>query len=726
MNEDNMLKKIKKSAEHVPTPQKLEPGHMREYLKEAEPRRVNELRQKYRTGVKFAAAAAAFVIAVFGWKYLENIESSASLQTKLAAEQPGAMSYTENTPEKQSGRGADKEAGNAMTEQVAEEADIQLSLETGVEGEVKYAAESYDEIYDQIEALARSQEQELCGAGITGVEDSQNWKSEAFQNNQADEAPMMKELQNASQVMEEPAAAAPAEEFSALSKEAAGVYSETNIQVAGVDEGDIVKTDGKYIYSAYLDAGEIRIIRADGSKLKLEATISWKEDGGNVSQLKEFYIDGSNLSVVRDNYNESEAYGVDESFYRRYTGSQTILETYDISNRKKPKKTGSMIQDGSYRDSRKIDDFIYLLTNYTADLNAEREEKEKYIPQAGGAFIPCDSIFYPKDTKQCQYLVISSVDIKKPGQTADSAAFMTDPDLFYISTANLYAGTTKYDYKAAQYDYTELMKFSLESGQITFQAHGLIDGYLKDQFSMDEYNGKLRVVSTMSNQYGMSLNVLSVLDEKLDTIGRIDDLAPGEEIYSARFMGDTGYFVTYRNIDPLFSADLSDPENPRILGKLKIPGFSEYLHFYGDGLLFGIGRETDPITGNFIGLKLSMFDISNPEAVTEKNKLVEREYEDSDAWNNHKAVLISPEKNLIGFSVEALDKKTRTWQRKYVLYTYNETDGFVKVMETELEDYSYETRGLFIGSWFYVAEPQCITSFSLTDYSKRSKLELWY
>ena len=126
---------------------------------------------------------------------------------------------------------------------------------------------------------------------------------------------------------------------------------------------------------------------------------------------------------------------------------------------------------------------------------------------------------------------------------------------------------------------------------------------------------------------GNSTNSLLVLDENLKVIGEIEDLAPGEQIYSARFLGDTGYFVTFRNMDPLFSVDLTNPKKPKILGELKITGFSEYLHPYDDNLLLGIGREISPDKGNFKGLKLSMFDISNPKNVTEIQKIVEKSYE---------------------------------------------------------------------------------------------------
>ena len=159
---------------------------------------------------------------------------------------------------------------------------------------------------------------------------------------------------------------------------------------------------------------------------------------------------------------------------------------------------------------------------------------------------------------------------------------------------------------------TEIAKFHYKDGRITGVAAGSVKGYLNDSFSLNEYDGTLRVVSTYYDEMWEEWNALYILDEKLQQLSAIEDLAQGETIRSARFFGTTGYFVTFRQTDPLFSVDLSDPENPKVLGELKISGFSSYLHFYGENLLLGIGYEADENTGSTTGLKLSMFDISDP------------------------------------------------------------------------------------------------------------------
>ena len=237
---------------------------------------------------------------------------------------------------------------------------------------------------------------------------------------------------------------------------------------------------------------------------------------------------------------------------------------------------------------------------------------------------------------------------------------------------------------------------------------------------MDEYAGNLRLVTTLSHQSGQQTNSLIILDNKLKKLSEIEDLAPGEHIYSARFMGDTAYFVTFRNMDPLFSADLSNPKNPKLLGELKITGFSEYLHPYSDGLLLGIGREISPDTGNFKGLKLSMFDTNDPSDVKERDKMVEKTFEYTPAWENHKSVVISAEKNLIGFAVEEYNKDRREWLNQYVVYSYEKDQGFTRRLTHELakdRDQS-QTRGLYIGEWFYVVEEDKITVFDMAHFNE--------
>ena len=207
-----------------------------------------------------------------------------------------------------------------------------------------------------------------------------------------------------------------------------------------------------------------------------------------------------------------------------------------------------------------------------------------------------------------------------------------------------------------------------------------------------------------------------MLNDKLEIIGSIHNLAKDETIYSARFMGDTGYFVTYRQVDPLFSVDLSDPENPKILGELKIPGFSEYLHPYGDGKLLGIGMDVSEDGFTTEGVKLSMFNVTDPSNVTEENKYTIEESYGTDVGYNYKGVFVDVQKNLFGF-ITYHDGVT------YQLYTYDEAEGFKEVMSRQLSGYE-GSRGLYIGDVFYLVSGNMIESYSMNGFEKMDDIVL--
>lgn len=205
----------------------------------------------------------------------------------------------------------------------------------------------------------------------------------------------------------------------------------------------------------------------------------------------------------------------------------------------------------------------------------------------------------------------------------------------------------------------------------------------------------------------------------MNLVSKLTGIAPGEQIYSARFLGDMGYFVTYRNTDPLYSVDLSDPKNPTIVGQLKIPGFSNYLHAYDDGILLGIGQDIDPATQVSSGIKLSMFDISDPENVTERNKYVIENSEYSPALYDHKAIMINTDDNIFGFVYTTYDSSTDQYGYYFATYTYDSKKGFVETARYRLNqknEYDYDSvRGIYIGDYLYLSNNEQIVSYKLGD-----------
>ena len=498
-------------------------------------------------------------------------------------------------------------------------------------------------------------------------------------------------------------------------------YLDTNTREEEVGEADIVKTDGNYLYILY--GNKIRILDIRNPEMEELGTI---RIGGNTDPV-ELYVKDDRLVVFynetvqknSDQAEDSSAYGAD---YQSYT----VAETYDLSDRREPVSLGRVQLGGYYRTVRISGDYIYLFSDYYADYNATRKVAESYIPTVQGKTIASNCIFLPGTIGTNQFLVVGSFSLKDPTQIIDSKAILSNGGDCYVSEDNIYVYEYVYDEKE-DYDQTLIRKISYKEGKLKGVAQTKIWGQVKDSFCIDEYDGNLRLVTTVNPVYhygkdgGIELydasveengssNALYILDKKLNVTGKIEKLAPNEEVYSARFMGKTAYFVTYEQVDPLFSADLSDPENPKILGALKIPGFSDYLHGYGEGRLLGIGMETDE-AGAQDGVKLSLFDISDPTDVTEVQKTVLEGFYATDLSYNYKLAAIDSKQNLIGFS--AYGDGTH-----YFIYRYDEKEGFVCVLDKEVNSYGSEIRGLYAGDRFYLVQGNAVESFDLNTFDK--------
>ena len=483
-------------------------------------------------------------------------------------------------------------------------------------------------------------------------------------------------------------------------------YSDTNLQVVGVQEADIIKTDGKYIYA--ISNSELYIVSAANGKLELISSISRQ---GKKNDLIEMYVNQNRIIVLVSIYNS-------EYHWNKPTMG---IEIYDITNRVKPKILNSIGQSGYYISSRMIGDDLYLITsqniNYYND-NIKKDKPETYVPQItiNGKinYLNYKDIYVGKDFKYNNYnynmnyyLIVSGFSTSKSGELISSKTLLGYGNNIYASVNNLYVS-------AYNYSDTKLFRFSLNKGKVALDAEGSVPGYTLNQFSMDEYKNVFRIVTTTNTN--TSYNCLYTLNDKLEIIGKIEKLAPGERVYSVRFDGDIGYFVTFRQVDPLFTVDLKDPKKPKVLHSLKIPGFSEYLHKFTDDLLFGLGKDADENTGISNYIKLSMFDVSNPTDVLEKHKLILDGDTYSEALYNHKAILIDSKKNIIAFPSD----------NEYMVYSYDKSKGFIKkaaiTLNTMFDEYTglyyddYVMRGIFIGNYIYVMGGKSISSYNINDY----------
>lgn len=486
-------------------------------------------------------------------------------------------------------------------------------------------------------------------------------------------------------------------------------YSDTNIRQEGVAEGDIAKTDGERLY--ILNNQKIEIVGIEQESMEKLGEILLNGE----TYFSEFFVQGDRLVVVYGEYPEMRMDGPNSYFesYKEYT----IAETFDISDPKAPKSLGKITQSGTYHTMRIVDGYVYLFSDFRADMSVLREDLWGYIPMIQGEYLESKDIVMPYVKQGNSYTVITSFSLENPEEKTDSKAVFGTAGLCYVSGKNIYICETEYASKETETDATWIRKLTYEKGELKAVAQVKTDGTLNDSFSIDEYDGNLRLVTTVTSGFDpMSTNTLYVFDHKLNELARIEDLAPNESIYSARFMGETGYFVTYREMDPLFSVDLSDPKNPKILGALKIPGFSEYLHPYGEGLLLGIGMDTDPMGMTTNGVKLSMFDIRNPEDVKEIQKYVIEGAYSTDAAYNYKVVLADPQKNLIGFTVNA-DVIS------YYVFSYRE-NGFTCLMKRDLTGYATNVRAFYVGDRFYLIAGNTVESYDVETFDKLDDIVL--
>lgn len=517
--------------------------------------------------------------------------------------------------------------------------------------------------------------------------------------------------------------------------QSAGDFSTTNIQVEGVDEADIVKNDGKYIYT--LSGNTLSIVDAypaDNAKLISNITID-----GNPQEL---YINDNTLVVLGNKYThhivpvspENDIGIAKEMMPQRRSSTYAFAESYDITDKKNPKNIKTVSVDGNYFDSRMIGEEVYIIATQYTSYYDDGIIVPRIMTSAGGATVNKTPEVYYFDMPDTSYSFTSIVSVNTQNEKEDVEGkiyLLGATRNMYVSQDNIYITYQKripeiYFYErmvdtvitplvsatvsremtqiqesdasssekmdavggvfveyiesltpeqereleikaeekmeelqreiAKESEKTIVHKIAIKDGKINYKATGTVPGHVLNQFSMDEYDNHFRIATTTGRITRMgaqtSANHIYVLDSELKQVGALEDLAPGETIYSARFMGKRAYMVTFVKIDPLFVIDLSNPKNPKVLGKLKIPGYSDYLHPYDENHIIGIGKETEMAeTKNFVwqqGVKLALFDVTDVENPKELSTYVIGDRgTDSYALHDHKAFLFSKDRNLL-------------------------------------------------------------------------------
>lgn len=431
-------------------------------------------------------------------------------------------------------------------------------------------------------------------------------------------------------------------------------FSETYKQVEGVDEADIIKTDGKYIYCAdyyNYDSPCIDIFAAkEGDNLPAvrldigeqaaatpdEADTTRDEECFYDISISDFYLRNNRLIVMCDDYR-------DDVF-------MTTVFVYDISDIHNITLLDSMRQSGYYISSRMIGDTLYTVSSYDV-------YRDNYFPVCGqGATpdeIPADCIYAVTKPEYENYLVVSAYNTLDYSKQTQSKALFGGAEDIYCNKENLYIYATQYDFPDGVWysDYhganakSQILKVNL-TDNLSFTAYAEVEGYIDDQYALDEYNGNLRVATT-SMRDNEDINNLFILDESLNVIGSVTGFAENESIKAVRYVDDTAYVITYEQTDPLFVIDLSEPTAPEILGEVKISGFSTMLVPIDENTILGLGYHTENEDYTDLevqeGVKLALFDVSDKSNPKVLDSMSFVDY-DSPVQYNPKALVYNPER----------------------------------------------------------------------------------
>lgn len=547
-------------------------------------------------------------------------------------------------------------------------------------------------------------------------------------------------------------------------------YSTTNIQVENVDEADIVKTDGDYIYSISEDNVIITDVK-DPKQPKVVATIKSEDD--DIPEDIILYKD--KLVVISTKGNQTQRY-----YYNNRMN--TVVKIYNITSREKPVLTKSYEMYEPYYTSRCIDNVLYVISSgnlrkeddkIVVGYNEDNMEKEMSI----------DKIKYLKDVKTTKQTLISTVDLNNETADIKLDSYLMNISNAYVSENAIYLLNQKYnndskipikllfgfkgvfgleDYYEMDSEsgyYTEIYKFDIKEN-VEYKAKTKVKGKTINQYSLDEKDNHLRIAL-----YDNDGSRVAIFDEDLKQIGISDNVAKGEKMYSSRFIGDKVYFVTYKTIDPLFVMDLSNETKPKVLGKLKIPGYSTYLHPYDENHIIGIGMETKEIinrnsngkvistTAKVVGMKMALFDVSNVNSPVQISSVVIGDSRTTSAiLTNPKALLFSKDKSLIAIPVNnysqdfevTLSNNYETMINNYTkygkpynaegyfVYNINVQDGFklkgVITHEKTNATYYYSNskllRGLYIDNNLYTVSETMIKVNELDSLKAVGELKL--
>jgi uncharacterized secreted protein with C-terminal beta-propeller domain len=564
---------------------------------------------------------------------------------------------------------------------------------------------------------------------------------------------------------------------------ATGDYSATNVQVAGVDEADFVKNDGRYIYVI----SNNRLVIVDAYPAEKAKIISETTFDGTAGDM---FLNGDDLVIFTTDHGYrvtaeregilSRLFGISaKEVAPRYSGQMTHALVYSIRNKAKPVLEKDICVDGTYFNSRMIGDYVYMITKEQI-YYYDDPVPVPMISEGGDKWSQPDVYYFNNPESSYVFHTVTSFYVNGGTGVKSKTFLMGATNTMYVSEDNIYISYPVYNnyavpvtrstgifgtgtFSAIEDAFNQLTesekgealsdaragsvkptvyttrtvihKLAIDRGNVDYRSKGEVTGTLLDQFSMDEHDGKLRVATTV-NTYGGSApymyNNVYVLDANMKEVGSIEKIAPDEKIYSTRFIGDRLYMVTFRQLDPFFVIDLSNPYLPKVLGALKIPGYSDYLHPYDANHVIGIGKETTTNQWGGVsakGLKIALFDVSDVSSP----KLVDK-FEigdsgtDSEALRDHRAVLFDKTKGILVIPVREVGyvpviepgKSYSTYKYRDAAYVFSisPSKGIdIQGVIAHSNDGSWDTvkRSLYIGDVLYTISGQKIVMSDLND-----------
>lgn len=545
-------------------------------------------------------------------------------------------------------------------------------------------------------------------------------------------------------------------------------YSTTNTQVSGVDEADVVKNDGSYIYT----------IKGDTVRIVSALTVGDLEEVGSIAfentrfTPEQLYVDGDILVVIGKETRTSPFY-YPKWHPKRYKifyyprASYTRVYIYDITDRANPEMTRTVKFEARFLQSRKVDTTLYLVMDAQPPycmLDKDLSDPSVLLPifsdssidgeDEGQAVVDCCQVaFFPGYTEP-NYLVVAAIPVHDRTKEIGRTLILGRSENVFCSRENLYVTSSSYldegfaipspenpkviirpSFRSSQG--TIIYKFALSGESVEYVGKAIVAGRVIDQFCMDECDGHFSIFTTTSSP---TSNNLYVLDADLRLAGVLEGFGDGERIKSVRFMEDRAYVVTYRVIDPFFVVSLEDYTHPEILGELKISGYTEYLHPYDLNHIVGFGREVQ--NNRELGLKISLFevtDVTNP--VELHTEVIGDAGSDSEVLKDHRALLFSAPRHIMAFPVTVTERRSNCCcSYKYVFqgayFYYIDEFGFeFESQQTHCEEGTFPStclsptdelirRVLYIDDQFYTVSEGMIKAFDMETYDETDMLVL--